>query len=60
MKRKELERKLRELGWTFQGRGGKHDVRANVNGSFSEFVPRHVKINEELAQVILRRAKERK
>jgi len=32
----------------------------NADGSFSEFVPRHMEINEKLAQVILRRAKERK
>jgi mRNA interferase HicA len=60
VKRKELERRLRDLGWTFQRHGGRHDVWTNREGSFSEFVPRHAEINEKLAHVILRRAKERK
>jgi len=60
VKGKELERRLRGLGWIFQRHGGKHDVWVNADGSFSEFVPRHMEINEKLAQVILRRAKERK
>ena len=51
---------MREFGWTFQRHGGKHDVWTNPDGSFAEFVPRHAEINEKLAQVILRRAKERK
>jgi mRNA interferase HicA len=59
MKRRELERRLRELGWTLQRHGGKHDVWINAEGSFTEYVPRHPEINERLAQVILRRAKER-
>jgi len=59
MKRKELERRLRALGWTLQRHGGKHDVWVGGNGSFTEYVPRHPEINERLAQVILRRAKER-
>lgn len=60
VKRKELERRLRELGWMFQRHGGKHDVWTNADGSFEEFVPRHAEIHERLAQVILKRAKERK
>lgn len=60
MKRKELERRLRDLGWTFQRHGGKHDVWKSPDGPFTEFVPRHAEINEKLAQAILRRAKERK
>jgi hypothetical protein len=32
----------------------------NRDGSFTEFVPRHAEINERLAQVILKRAEERK
>jgi mRNA interferase HicA len=59
VKRKELERRLRELGWRFQRHGGKHDVWANADGSYSEFVPRHAEISEKLARVILRRAEER-
>lgn len=59
MKRRELERRLRELGWTLQRHGGKHDVWTSVDGSFTECVPRHPEINERLAQVILRRTKEK-
>jgi len=58
-KRWELERRLRERGSTLQRHGGKHDVWVSANGSFTEYVPRHPEINERLAQVILRRAKER-
>ena len=59
MKRRELERRLRELGWILQRHGGKHDVWRNADGSFTEYVPRHTEINEKLARVILKRAKER-
>ncbi len=60
MKRRELERRLRDLGWLFQRHGGKHDVWSNSEGSFTEYVPRHAEINERLAQAILKRAAERK
>jgi len=59
MKRGELERRLRELGWELQRHGGKHDVWSNADGSFTEYVPRHAEINERLARAILRRARER-
>ena len=59
MKRRELERRLRDLGWRFQRHGGKHDVWCNGDGSFTEYVPRHAGINERLARAILKRAKER-
>jgi predicted RNA binding protein YcfA (HicA-like mRNA interferase family) len=59
MKRKELERRLRELGWTLQRHGGRHDVWTNAEGTFTEYVPRHAEINESLARAILRRAEER-
>ena len=58
-KRRDLERRLRELGWMLLRHGGKHDVWISADGSFTEYVPRHPEINERLAQVILRRAKER-
>ena len=60
MKRRELERRLRESGWTLHRHGGKHDVWISASGSFTEYVPRHPEINETLARVILRRAKERR
>ena len=60
MKRRELERKLRESGWRLQRHGGKHDVWASADGSFTECVPRHPEINERLALAILRRVKEKR
>jgi predicted RNA binding protein YcfA (HicA-like mRNA interferase family) len=59
MTRRELERRLRKLGWTLQRHGGKHDAWVSADGAFAEYVPRHPEIAERLAQVILRRAKER-
>jgi mRNA interferase HicA len=59
VKRRELERRLREMGWMLQRHGGKHDVWISADGSFTEFVPRHPEINERLARAVLRRAKER-
>jgi predicted RNA binding protein YcfA (HicA-like mRNA interferase family) len=60
MKRRELERRLRGLGWKLQRHGGKHDVWSNADGSFTEYVPRRGEISEKLAQAILKRAEERK
>ena len=55
MKRRELERRLRSLGWRFVRHGGKHDVWSD--GEREETVPRHTEINEKLAAAILVRAK---
>jgi mRNA interferase HicA len=54
LKRRELERRLRDLGWRLLRHGGKHDVWSD--GERLELVPRHAEINEKLADVILRRA----
>ena len=54
MKRRELEKLLRQLGWKFLRHGGKHDIW--TNGEQEEAIPRHTDINEILARVILRRA----
>ncbi|MFA5812270.1 MAG: type II toxin-antitoxin system HicA family toxin [bacterium] len=56
MKRKDLERRLREMGWEFLRSGGNHDVW--TNGENEEFVPRHNEIGEGLAKKILKRAHE--
>jgi mRNA interferase HicA len=59
MKRRDLEKKMAELGWRFLRRGGRHDVW--TDGEREEPVPRHREINETLARAILRRiAKERR
>lgn len=55
MKKKELEKKLRELGWFFSKHGGGHDHW--TNGQIFESVPRHAEINENLAKKILKTAK---
>lgn len=54
MKRRELERQLRSLGWVLVRHGGKHDVWSD--GTRQELVPRHVEINDKLAAAILNRA----
>lgn len=56
VKRRELERRLRELGWKAVRHGGKHDVWTDSDGVFSECVPRHAEIHERLAKAILKRA----
>jgi mRNA interferase HicA len=55
VKRRELEKALRQLGWEFIRHGGKHDIW--TDGKREEAIPRHAEIHEKLAQAILRRAK---
>ena len=57
MKRRELERQLRSLGWKFVRHGGKHDVWSD--GAREEPVPRHAEINEKLATAILSRTRKK-
>jgi len=54
MKRRELERRLRELGWRLSRHGGRHDVW--VRGEREIAVPRHAEINEYTATSIVREA----
>lgn len=44
MKRRELEKKLLNLGWKLARHGSKHDIWAN--GEYEIAVPRNVEINE--------------
>lgn len=53
MKKRELERMLRSLGW-YPLRQGKHEVW--TNGKATEPVPRHTEIDDYLARKIIRRA----
>ena len=55
MKKRDLEKQLRECGWRFERHGGNHD--AWTNGELFEFVPRHAEIKEMLAKKILKKAK---
>ena len=58
MKKKDLERKLREWGYT-QGHGGDHDYWENENG-LKIPVPRHTEIVEWTARGILKTAEKNK
>jgi len=55
MKRKDLERKLKECGWEPLRHGSNHDIW--TNGKDQEPIPRHAEVNENLARKILRKAK---
>ncbi len=54
MKRADLERRLRELGWILLRHGSRHDIWSK--GEFEIPVPRHVEINEYTAKEILKQA----
>jgi mRNA interferase HicA len=54
MKRRDLEKKLRALGWLLVRHGGRHDVWSN--GERDLVVPRHNEINEYTAKAILKEA----
>lgn len=54
MKKTQLDRRLRALGWWVFRQGGRHELW--TNGEQQEVVPRHKEINEKLARKILRTA----
>ncbi len=54
MRRRDLGRALRALGWRLVRRGGRHDVWARDEREV--VVPRHREINEYTAKAILRDA----
>jgi len=58
MRRRELERRLRALGWRRRRHGSRHDVWENEDGSETECVPRHAEIDERLARAVLKRIEE--
>ena len=53
MKRKDLIKKLKKIGFVFERHGGNHDI--YIKGSEIEKIPRHKEINEQLAKAILRK-----
>jgi len=55
MKRRDIERKLRALGWLLARHGSRHDVWSN--GERDLVVPRHNEINEYTAKAILKEAR---
>lgn len=56
MKRRELIRMLKGLGWYFLREGAKHEIW--TNGYFQKAIPRHSDIHEALAKNILRTARD--
>ena len=55
MKRKDLERQLKMLGWYLKRHGGSHDIW--TNGHEEEPIPRHNEVSERLAKEILKVAR---
>jgi mRNA interferase HicA len=55
VKRKDLVRRLRILGWVLLREGGRHSV--FTDGVRTMSVPRHKEINENTARAILKAAK---
>jgi predicted RNA binding protein YcfA (HicA-like mRNA interferase family) len=55
MKRKDLVRILEEMGCLLVRHGRKHDWYTNPQTRTSQPVPRHVEINERLAQHIIKK-----
>lgn len=53
MKRRDLEKLLKQNGWRFLRSGANHDV--FTNGKEIEQLPRHKEINEQLAKAIIKR-----
>lgn len=54
MKKRDVERKLKENGWWFARHGSSHDIW--TNGKISTQIPRHVEVNELLSKSIIREA----
>lgn len=54
MKRRELIKKLEEMGCVFIRHGGKHDWYQNPKTKISQPVPRHREIKDRLAQHIIK------
>ncbi len=55
MKRKVLEKTLKELGCQFLSHSGNHDRWVTKNGKFL-WIPRHADINEFTAKAIIKQA----
>ena len=55
MKRRDLVRKLEEMGCVLVRHGGNHDWYTNPATKKSQPVPRHNEINEHLAKSIIRK-----
>ena len=58
MKRRELIKKLEEMGCVFIRHGSRHDWYQNPRTKVCQPIPRHKEINESLAKHILRKMKD--
>jgi predicted RNA binding protein YcfA (HicA-like mRNA interferase family) len=58
MKRRDLVKKIENMGCVFIRHGGKHDWYQNPKTKVSQPVPRHRKINENLARHIMKMLKD--
>jgi predicted RNA binding protein YcfA (HicA-like mRNA interferase family) len=58
MKRRDLIKELENMGCVFIRHGGKHDWYQNPKTKVSQPVPRHRKINENLARHIMKMLKD--
>ena len=56
MKKKDLERKMRQLGWFLKRQGGNHEIWSN--GDIDIPIPRHKEIAEYLAIKIISKAQQ--
>lgn len=54
MKRRDLVKKLEEMGCVFLHHGGRHDWYQNPRTKISQPVPRHQEIKEQLAKHIIK------
>ena len=54
MKRKELEKKLRQAGCYLKREGASHSLWINPQTGIVEAIPRHTEIKESLAKKILK------
>jgi len=55
MKRRELIKRLEEMGCVLVRHGGNHDWYSNLKTRRSQPVPRHNEINERLAKSIIKK-----
>ena len=58
MKRRELIKKIEEIGCIFIRHGSRHDWYQNPKTKVCQPVPRHKEINDTLAKHILKKLKE--
>lgn len=55
MKRRDLIKRLEEMGCVLTRHGGRHDWYTNTKTKQSQPVPRHNEINENLARSIIKK-----